>query len=446
MKIKRLYTLGLLLVIWAAAAGAAQGPLHDYVYTPDPNYAYNHVSTTEHEGMTVYVLQVTSQTWQPQEATPKVWQHWVTVIKPDTVEHTTALLYITGGKNTDPAPDGAPEVFTRIAKLTNSVVVTVRNVPSQPLVFQGDGKPRVEDEIIAYTFQKFMENGDARWPLLCPMVKSAVRAMDAVQDFCVKRLTPPVRINGFVLTGESKRGWTTWLTGATDPRVVAIAPQVIDVLNMRPQMAHQRKSFGNYSEEISDYSEVNLTEAFETPEGRNLLAIVDPYSYLKDLKMPKLVLLGAGDQYWPADAARLYFPDLKGPKHLRYEPNADHDQFDNEGPQLALAAFYGHVLSGTPMPEFRWKIEDNGKFLIETKQHPVAVRLWQAWSETTDFRQVTIGDGWKSTVLTPEKKKSIYKGRIMKPKAGRTAFFFELVYPSELGFNYSLSTIMTVRK
>ena len=51
------------------------------------------------------------------------------------------------------------------------------------------------------------------------MVKSAVRAMDAVEQ-CVEREWSH-KVETFTVTGASKRGWTTWLTGAVDPRVTA---------------------------------------------------------------------------------------------------------------------------------------------------------------------------------------------------------------------------------
>ena len=74
------------------------------------------------------------------------------------------------------------------------------------------------------------------------MVKSAVRAMDATQEAMKKEWG--LDVETFTVTGASKRGWTTWLTGAVDDRAVAIAPMVIDMLNMSPHTKLQRASFG----------------------------------------------------------------------------------------------------------------------------------------------------------------------------------------------------------
>lgn len=49
--------------------------------------------------------------------------------------------------------------------------------------------------------------------------------MDTLADFCVKELQ--FELTKFVVAGASKRGWTTWTTGAVDSRVVGIIPMVM---------------------------------------------------------------------------------------------------------------------------------------------------------------------------------------------------------------------------
>jgi PhoPQ-activated pathogenicity-related protein len=56
--------------------------------------------------------------------------------------------------------------------------------------------------------------------------------MDIFEIFAINALRIPIQ--KFVLAGESKRGWATWLAGALDDRdrVAAIVPIVFNGLNM----------------------------------------------------------------------------------------------------------------------------------------------------------------------------------------------------------------------
>ena len=190
-------------------------------------------------------------------------------------------------------------------------------VPEQP-IFNG----LTEDKIISFTFAQFFLTNDAEWPLLLPMTKTAVRAMDAVQEFCKQDWSLDVK--HFVVTGASKRGWTTWLTAAIDPRVNALAPMVIDTLNFEPQSKHQIETYGTFSEQLRDYSSKGLHQFLGTERGKRLVAIVDPYSYRAALTQPKFILLGTNDRYWTLDALNLYWDDLQGEKYVCYTPNSGH--------------------------------------------------------------------------------------------------------------------------
>ena len=57
-----------------------------------------------------------------------------------------------------------------LADMMQTPIAVLRQVPQQP-IFDG----RKEDQIIALTFSKFFDTGETDWPLLLPMVKSAVR-------------------------------------------------------------------------------------------------------------------------------------------------------------------------------------------------------------------------------------------------------------------------------
>ena len=77
------------------------------------------------------------------------------------------------------------------------------------------------------------------------MTKSAVRAMDAVTAFCAREAGGQSKSRSFVVSGASKRGWTTWATAAVDKRVVAIIPIVIDMLNLEASFEHHWQAYGS---------------------------------------------------------------------------------------------------------------------------------------------------------------------------------------------------------
>jgi PhoPQ-activated pathogenicity-related protein len=186
--------------------------------------------------------------------------------------------------------------------------------------------------------------------------------------------------------------------------VKAIAPLVIDTLNMMSQMEHQKRSFGAYSDQIADYTERGLVPIPNTDLAHGLWKMVDPYSYRDRINQPKFLILGNNDPYWTVDALNLYWDGLKGDKYVSYVPNAGHDlsqdgKKDNHGRALAsLGAFARLIIEDKPLPKLTWKCDEiNGKCRIfaSADQAPSAVRMWRAEATTKDFRQ----SRWVSTPI-----------------------------------------------
>lgn len=441
----RYYLTVLVAFVLCAAQFAVGTPLDDYVAAPDASYSYTVLNTVTGPGYTAYIIEMTSQSWRSKDEVDRtLWKHWLTIVKPINAAGDKALLWINGGSNRGRAPDSADKMLVGVALGAGTVVADLRMVPNQPLVFPDDGRPRSEDGIIAYSFNKALVTGDKTWPLLLPMVKSAVRAMDTVQKHLSSLDTGAMSVKEFVVSGGSKRGWTTWLTAAVDKRVTAIIPAVIDVLNMDEQMKHHFAAYGFHSNAIADYGEMNIFSRLDTGEGQALIKYVDPYEYRQRYaNIPKFLVNSTGDQFFLPDSAQFYFHDLPGEKYIRYVPNTDHGLGGSDAAE-SLMVFLKSIVAGTPRPKFTWSVGDDGSIEVKTTTKPIAVKLWQATNpKTRDFRLEIIGPAWKSSTLT-EQGGGVYIAKAPEPDEGWTAFMVELTFDSGGPIPYTLTTEVSV--
>jgi PhoPQ-activated pathogenicity-related protein len=408
--------------------------LDRYVAAPDPNFAWKAVRDLQApEGVKATLLEMTSQKWlTEQEVERPLWTHWLTVIRPAKVTSDVALLFITGGSLERPAPTQPPAWLIEAAQTTGTVTAELRMVPNQPVVFKDDPehKPRTEDDFIAYTWNKYLRTGDEKWPARLPMTKSAVRAMDAVTAFAATPEGGGSRVARFVVSGASKRGWTTWTTAAVDQRVIAIAPAVIDMLNVEPSFVHHYRAYGDWSEAVKDYTQQGIMNWMGTPQFRALMKIEEPYEYRERLTLPKYLLNASGDQFFLPDSSRFYFDDLHGEKHLRYEPNASHS-LEKTDAQDNLQAFYGMIVKDMPRPQVKWTFERDGSIKVVAKDRPDSVVMWQATNpDARSFRQDKIGNAYTSSPLTPTGPNT-WLAKVNAPPKGWTAFFIELTFAGD---------------
>jgi PhoPQ-activated pathogenicity-related protein len=432
------------LTLLASSADRAhltpQTALDRYVAAPDTNYTWRLVNTIKGEGYTTYVIDMISQAWlTTNEVNRMLWQHWLTIVKPDKITASTSLLFIGGGSNKKEASARADDNLVTIARRTETVVTELRNIPNEPLVFAGETEERTEDGIIAYTWDKFLRTGDEKWPARLPMTKAAARAMDTITAFCVSDAGGKVTVDKFFVAGGSKRGWTTWTTAAVDNRVIAIAPLVIDLLNIEPSFVHHWEAYGFWAPAIGDYVAMKIMDWSGTPEYRALMKIEEPYEYRARLTIPKFIINASGDQFFLPDSSQFYFNDLPGVKYLRYVPNVDHGLKGSDAWRTLLACYHA-VLKGEKLPQFSWTADRNGILRVTSKDKPAEAKLWRATNESArDFRLITIGPAWKSTDLSTTGD-GVYLAKVEKPAKGWTAYFLELTYTNGITEPFKFTT------
>ncbi len=419
--------------------------LDRYIAKPDNSYSWKVVRKTHEGDATRFIVDLKSQTWRTTKDVDRpVWQHWLTIVKPDKPISTIPYLFITGGSNLDAPPGKLDPLMAMTAKATHGIICELKMVPNQPLVFHNDGHLRKEDDFIAYTWGQFLKGGDDEWPARLPMVKSAVRAMDCIQEFLASDEGGKLKVEKFVVAGGSKRGWTTWCTAAVDKRVAAIVPSSIDCLNNALSMRHHVAVYGFYTLAVGDYYRQHIMQQTANPRMKLLYDIEDPYSYRDRLTMPKYIVNASGDQYFCPDSSQFYFDALPGEKYLRYVPNVAHNLKGSDARE-SVAAFYYTVITGARRPKYSWTFEKDGSIRVKaTDMVPKAVTLWQANNpKARDFRLMTIGKAYKPQALKDEGD-GTYVAHIEKPEHGWTASFVELTYDVGAPFPFQVSTAVRI--
>lgn len=429
---RKLLAIFLVLTIFLALPSALaiteeSHPLFQYVNRPDPAYSWEKLGEEKlPTGERIIKLHMTSQVWQGIK-----WEHELDIVLPSKLKNGSVVgLLITGSGR-----GGILDILKIVANKVGIPMAVIFDIPNQPL-FGG----KKEDALLAYTFMRALETGDMSWPALYPMTKSVVRAMDTIQEISQKEWGS--KASRFVVTGASKRGWTTWFTGIVDKRVIGIAPMVYDNLNIPEQMKQQLAYYGTYSEQIEDYTEVGLVQRLiNDPVAISFSQMIDPYVLRFRATMPKFIINGSNDRYWTLESANLYYPHLIGEKHILYVPNAGHSLGDGVEAISAISAFALARSQGKPLPSVRWiyeEVPEGLKLKMKPEGSPIKVRVWTASSPTMDFRDAK----WEAVEI--KGNDGIYEFVLPRPKEGYNAMFGEVRYKID-GIEYAQSTIPKVQ-
>lgn len=415
----RILLLTLCLIFQASQTMAAEAKnrcyskfsevLECYIAAEDGAYSYEFLEEASKHDYSILTYHLNSQNWPLEEQLDiptTTWHHKLRYYVPQTVKFSTALLYITGGytANSDGEINHKPPRetfdFAAVARENKAVVIVLEAVPNQYLSLGGQWLK--EDQIVAYTFKKVMEDplNKAYLAAHLPMTKAVVKAMDTSQRVLADR---GITIKEFVVSGASKRGWTAWLTSLADDRVKAIIPLVIDILNIKESIKNICNSHLNSCPPaLKDYQKEGLIDRIDSPEFISLAMIEDPYMYLRQgekfkrrLSIPKYIVNASGDDFFSPNGSDFYLKSLPGKNTLRVLPQAMHyfvgnpisdnlgnkDRFNN-----IMNVYFKMVLNNIAAPSMTWNFNEDS-LDIKTSQKPIKVTLWSAFNERErDFR------------------------------------------------------------
>lgn len=394
-----------LVAVAACATTVSAGPLWDYVNAPDPTLSWVDTGYTLHtDQWDGYMLNLTSQSWLTENATDRhIWTHQLMVFIPSNCKNLSiSAIYVTGGGNNNPGNPGVLDedvLFGAVMAVeTGMVTATLWQVPNEPIVFAADPtqKQRSEDAAVAFTWLEFiLQKQEPDYIIFMPMVKSVASAMTAVTEYAAK--THGVDIKNFIIAGASKRGWTTWLTAATDARVIAAVPIVMDLLHLKKSIGHMWQAYGGWTFAFVDYYDLNITNYLESPLLDPLADIIDPINYKENLTMPKLVVDATGDEFFMLDNDHYWWGDLLGETYRLMIANAEHTCATGLLPLVTgVSSFMNSIVLNSTRPTFTWTMDPTtGQITVDgTGMRPTKAEMWSATTESTldngrrDFRLI----------------------------------------------------------
>ncbi len=423
--------------------------LREYFAKEEPAYHWELKERKRSNGYTYYLIDLSSLSWHyPKVGPTPSWHHWLQIVEPDGLERSEAFLMIAGGSSSSPPPLEPQQNYIDLATQSRALICQISSVPNQPLLFDGDDDPRYkergrnEDALVAYSWQRFLDEGDPTWIAQFPIAKSVVKAMNAIQEVASSILSKPHQIETFILSGKSKRGWAAW-NAALDPRVQGIIPLVIDMLNMGDSLAHHHRASGSWSFALRDFEEMGILDRWPRKELGAIFSSIDPFCQRDELLIPKLMINSASDEFFLPDSSQFYFSELKGIKYLRYIPNAGHTLHGSDYFR-SISAFSIALMTGAPLPKLTWTKSPDGSLLLKTEDAPLQVRAWRGYNPTRrSFQFSTEGPLWIAEALNPSPD-GTYFAPANHPPTGWSGLFIEATYPGPMGLHHTFTTEVVI--
>ena len=375
--------------------------MKDYIESTKNEFSYEIEDIIYEEEWTGFHIKMISGEWLDKKKVEDVeWSHYVDIVIPNETITETAIMFIDGGVKDDNY-FRLDSVSVGYALKTKSIIVNIHNIPVQPINFlASDQENFVEDDLIAYAWSQFLKKGakkeDIEWLPRLPMTRAVVRSMDLAQEIVAQNNK---KLNDFVVSGASKRGWTAWTTAAVDDRVVGVVPMVIDMLNLVPSFENHFRSYGEFSPAVQEYVNYNIQDWLGTEKFKMLLSYIEPFSFIDKFTMPKYIINAGSDEFFSTDSWRFYYHKLPGKKIIRYVPNKNHSL---DGGYLSedLVSYFYRIVNDIEIPSLNWNLTDKKLIAELDYDGEYDVSVWTAKNENgRDFRLWEEGELWEETYI-----------------------------------------------
>ena len=406
MSVKKIVLVFTLVVLYfglnyAFLSNQSYDSMKDYIESTKSEFSYEIEDIIYEEEWTGFHIKMISGEWLDKKKVEDVeWSHYVDIVIPNETITETAIMFIDGGVKDDNY-FRLDSVSVGYALKTKSIIVNIHNIPVQPINFlASDQENFVEDDLIAYAWSQFLKRGakkeDIEWLPRLPMTRAVVRSMDLAQEIVAQNNK---KLNDFVVSGASKRGWTAWTTAAVDDRVVGVVPMVIDMLNLVPSFENHFRSYGEFSPAVQEYVNYNIQDWLGTEKFKMLLSYIEPFSFIDKFTMPKYIINAGSDEFFSTDSWRFYYHKLPGKKIIRYVPNKNHSLGGGYLSEDLVSYFY-RIVNDIEIPSLNWNLTDKKLIAELDYDGEYDVSVWTAKNENgRDFRLWEEGELWEETYI-----------------------------------------------
>jgi len=437
--------------------------LSNFVKEYDNNYKFEVIEEKQGEGYKAYILDFTSQSWHPEKTVPPVWRHWLTVIVPKQRVKDIGMLVLTNGFSTSETPmSEIPPYFISLAVSSKSVVSILEGFPRDKVGIYKTPTQIVHlepAEFISWSLKQYFETHESSWIVFCPLVKTVVRAMDAVQELLLKNLRSEIPLKEFVLCGDAPF-FASWLVPPIDNRIIGLVSINAAGFHLEQQIKRMFMDEIELPDLFAEMDDAGLFPLLETEDGENLLKVIDPYYYREALKIPKLIISMNNNQWQdmislseqiiseiPDPVNWLICPQLQLSREYAFLPQQTLYNFtpaSNTNLRIydfkdTIQVFYQRLLGQRNMPVFQWEFSSQGDCRIRVSEEIIECRLWYCSADKRGTIFQPENKNWKYKILS-ESAEGVYRLTIPVQPQQYTAVFAEIIFPSLMGIHFPLTT------